>query len=363
MRNYDIKDNHSEEKNNIMTNKYAFFGSVKTSKYSISEGKLRHVGFTSNTGIAMYICEYLIKIKDNILPEYIRHYYAKILYEKIINNSVKVAGINLWCWEKTPTRSDYSYPPDWDDICKGIDAVSCYHKTIAQDNSVKLPSIYDLEEMIKPCLYHSKEIGEDYKQECKNTLALMMFVGGKKIKGNNIEDIMVTAVVIKSILNNYLCLTDFMGDTIRQLFRRLVEAAEIGVPKKIPFCLLSRCYLSWGMYLILLLEISNMINYLSIEIRDMIYMFLIDYNWDKMLPDMIKEQVKISEKMLIKLLEHRSGMELHDSSLSSNLPNDCASKSLGILYRHRRLNHYFGSSGWSIAQKLYIKSELNGCNH
>jgi len=318
----------------------------------MSENGLQLSGITSNVGIASYVCEALCSnLREAISPELV-YEISTALIQKINQNAINYQDYVLWRWEANPARPDYYYPPDWDDTCKAIDAIRAYENRFDLKWDIPLPKSNQVKQMLESSTFKSSTVGEDIKIEATNDLCLYMFLANKQQKTNNTEDIHVTAVTVRTIYLHYSDLTVEMEGVLSQLVARLIESATLGLKNNIPFCSLSRCYFSWGYYLLLLMDISNCYS----SVRDIVealaeeylnrelYREIEPYN---LRGNLIYSEYKNAALLATQLESKNRGQIISEIETFSEKP-------FQIVYQHRRLNHFYGSPAWSRLLDLQI---------
>ena len=170
-----------------------------------------------------------------------------------------------------------------------------------------------------------------------------MFLG-RTSKPNNIEDPMVSVNCLRMFARH--ALHDIYVDHMlfQLLVKRLLETAELGLAERLPFSNFSKCYFSWGHYLLRLYEL------IYAAFPQMLGKF------DRIL-DQYFAQVKESSFL-------EDSLELEYATLLANVSNRCYFSILstakvhpwqkfhGILYQHQRLRHYYGSPWWTRLVEL-----------
>jgi len=315
------------------------FSSV-TERFVIERNTLIAKGKTSNAGIACYICEFICKNYESLKS------FSTIpnsCLEHIIREKVDINGQTYWRWEAEPIRDDYYYPIDWDDTCKAIDAIVAYTKILPLDVPISLPKTDNLLDLLYTSIFNSKEAGEDVKIKCKNDLAMYMFIADLHQKPNNAEDIFVTAVTLRTFIVTLHLRNQELLSLTDQLLSRVFEIAEWGLENRIPFSFISRCYLSWGFLLHLLQEISfELSNYfnsceklIALYFKKEIFRLLHE---NKLKPFLIYDE--LSHAIIISKRNNSSTPIRNDLLKEIHLSNEFQTS---FLYRHRRLDHYYGS--------------------
>lgn len=341
------------------SNKTKIILPVATQRYYWKDGIFHSFDITNNAGIACYTCELLCRPDtERVLSHKIRSQWTKIILNQILDAAVEYEGYSLWCWEARPVRHDYKYPPDWDDICKAIDAIRSYERYFMKKVSITLPNRNQILSLLQQTIYSTNKVGEDIKLNCKNTTALFMFIANPKDKQNNTEDIMVTAVTVRSILVNFSSLVDSDLEILHSLTKRLVEVAEIGLEKRIPFSFLSRCYFSWGLYLLMLLDIGKHFQD-KLEIIEMLGLkYIRNKLFTETLPSNLYPYLIQDELNYAKLVSMRIGRIAcrYYNKEFVKCPNICEVMEHQIMYQHRRLGHFYGSPVWSSILTAYIYS-------
>jgi len=334
----------------------SFLKPIVTSRYKVSRGQLIAISATNNTGIESYALEILCKpeMKNVFLRSFLRK-WNRVLFRDIIKKSVPYQGRLFWRWEFSPKRADYFYPPDWDDTFKAIDAISSYREFLKKEISLKLPPCGLLYNLIKSTVYYDRTAGQDIKVRCKNGTSLYMFISDIKNKQNNTEDIMVTAVAIRSILNNYRQISaDFLSLLI-SLYEKIVEVAEIGINDSIPFEKLSRCYFSWGLFLMTLLDIEKYIKSKSHRIKSIALRYLRDMRINSLPISRLYKNLIVDEINYAKLIALTISQDPNEHILCWIHKNPILEQSVfpPVLYQHRRLEHYYGNPLWSFLLSIY----------
>jgi len=318
---------------------------VTTRRYSVTRGRLHEAGETTNAGIACYVCEYackhraLLDLDTRVLGS---------LAGQIIDQAVYLHGTTLWRWEATPSRADYSYPPDWDDTCKAIDAISAYEEVSGACANARVPSRDQLWCLLEQSLFERAHVGEDAKLPCDNNLALYMFMADPSVKKNNTEDIFVTAVTVRTFVATLGGAQSTEIPVIDQLLLRLIEAGRKGLANRLPFSALSRCYLSWGLFLLTLTDVAGHLPRHRASVRDLIAQYLGTHLFADMCGDPLWPYLVCDEVCYARLLSNGlDGLEREKLDETEELIGAKGLPRLGILYRHRRLGDIYGAAEWS----------------
>lgn len=330
---------------------------IVTQRYVLKDGKLTTIGTTTNIGIACYVLEILCKSKfKNVFSKKIQDKWIQILLNQILNASIRFKRCLFWRWELKPLRTDYNYPPDWDDTCKAIDAINSYEKYYKKILALKMPNERLIYHLFKKSIYKDNNAGQEKKIYCKNDISLYMFVSDLKQKQNNTEDILVTAVTIRSILENFRSLDKNFLELLKKLFERVVEVAEIGIEKKIPFNSLSKCYFSWGLFILILLDIGKYFHGKSIIIENIAFKYVHNKLFTKTLPTCIFGNLIVNEINYAKLVAIQLGLNPKIYLKGEYIENSGLSNFYKpqIIYQHRRLGHYYGSPVWTFLLDLYV---------
>jgi hypothetical protein len=335
---------HLIEKKSLDNVENTSFSSA-TNRFIIEAAKLIAKGKTSNTGIACYICEFICK-NSNLLNSYPT--IPDRCLEHIIQESVEINGRSYWRWEAAPIRDDYHYPIDWDDTCKGIDAIIAYKNAFSLDPPILLPKITDLIELLYASVFVSKEAGEDVKIPCKNDLAMYMFIADLNKKPNNTEDIFVTTATLRTFLITLQVRDQKFLSLANSLLYRVFNVAEWGISNRIPMSFISRCYLSWSFLLHLLQDISIALpkyfsrcnKLIAAYFENEIFKLLFE---KKLRPFLIRDELSHALILARRGIPNESTIQ-HDLLKEIILSNKLKSS---LLYRHRRLDHYYGSEYWS----------------
>ncbi len=288
-------------------------------------------GGTRNAGLFSYVLENICNSEKKSFgnTSLIQSIYSAILDEAVLDENKKA----WWRWEKKPSRRDYLYPFDWDDQFKVMDAIVAYRKHFKSVKNINLPAPADIEVKILKSLYESCSVGEDVRFNTVNQTALYMFDESDGPKIGNKEDIFVTAVVVESaIRHGFIQQCEKFASHFDSLYDRLVEIAFKGLSKNLPFHVLSRCYVSWAHYLYLLMKISDLMG-CDIDSDSLVQIYSV---YKKNVSPTSLE--KANEKH-DKYFRHLIGM----SEIEMRGRFDCP---LTIVYRHRRLSHYYGSFLW-----------------
>lgn len=328
---------------------------VITKRYKLINNTLNLRATSSNSGLACYACELICSDQfSKCVSKKLQRKWAQINLKKILNESVTFQGSKFWRWEARPKRSDYLYPPDWDDICKAFDAINSYENYFNTKVKILKPRLHLIKNMLKKSIFTSNIAGEDIKINCQNKYAMYIFIASLDEKPNNAEDVFITAVTIRSILKNYSKLDNEFINLLATLMERLVEVAKIGMKKNISFCYLSRCYFSWGLFLLMLLDIGNYFpDYLEI-IREIASYYIDENLFSETFPPDIANYLVLDEINYIRILSMRLKKKnkhgYRDFYGGEKLQNQ---KNLQLMYRHRRLNDYYGSPEWSFILDLY----------
>jgi len=267
------------------------FAEPITHRYTLVNGHLQRAGSTTNTGIASYICEVLCGQELPHVNSQLAEKWAGALVDRIACEAVQSEGAVLWCWEKMPSREDYKYPPDWDDVCKSIDAIRAYQDKHGRSTDVTLPSCAYVERSLQSLVFESEYVGEEVKYRCRNRRALLMFMVGRDQKGNNTEDVMVTAVVVRCILKNYHEIADRNEDLVRELNARLVEVASWGLTDNVSFSYVSRCYFSWAHFLLVLNDIADLSPIIGSDIRSVSEQYIKGGSYEALLQPNVRKHL------------------------------------------------------------------------
>ena len=303
---------------------------VETVRYMSDNGSEFEGGETENAGIACYVCEYLCG-KHRFLTFNERRRWVGVLVNQITSQAVSYDGIWLWRWERNPLRHDYLYPPDWDDTCKAIDALTACKRIYNIDCDNMLPTARALGDLLSNSIERSPVAGEEVRIPVTNTLILPIFMASRAVKANNTDDPHVTAVSLLCILSHYPELLVTHGHIVEELYDRLVEIASIGLRSRLRLSSLSRCYLSWSHYLWLIMCVSVILRRHTSEVIGLSRDYLLAEGWNG------------SETVACEVEEYYGKM------LSRACHIDCRGlrrryeTSRGIMYQHRRLGHYYGS--------------------
>ncbi|MBU4288680.1 MAG: hypothetical protein KKI12_10980 [Proteobacteria bacterium] len=322
----------------------------QTTRYNLSQnGGFNIDGGGSNAGLTSYSLELICNsphLFATTSKAEMERQYNIICSEAIFAND----NTAWWRWEKYPSRKDYLYPIDWDDQFKAMDAIRAYENKLKCDTKILLPRAEQLIDRLFTSVYRCSEIGEDIRLSTNHKTALYMFdeSDGKKI--GNKEDIFVSAVVLESASRHGLfSCSDMFFELAHTLLGRLVHVAQTGLSNQIPFHTLSRCYISWAHYLVLLNKISAN---LSIEIP--MEHFIYDY------------RRKLQRKPLTAI---EKANELDDAFYRNQLGIFMPlriDKSLDddvIVYRHRRLSNFFSANVWTSILKNKTVSGHRACNN
>lgn len=316
---------------------------VVTQRYTVRRGKAVAAGLSSNAGIASYVCELLCFQARHVRAPSWAQRWAERLVTQILDEAVELDGALWWRWEKNPSRSDYFYPPDWDDTCKAIDAIRAYETTFGETLSIPLPSVHQILKAMRQTVMQKETLGEEHRCSCVNGVALRMFITDNGAKPNNAEDLMVTAVTVRSILRNFPDRPEELDELLAALIKRLLEVARFAIRDGMPFGFLSRCYFSWGLFLLCLTDTAH----LTGEARDSMNAIVSDYFAKQMysrgLPASLAKYLIADELSYARLLRARTGV----SATIVPFSEPANPGQVRFLYQHRRLGHFFGSSVWS----------------
>lgn len=333
---------------------------VVTQRYILVGEELQQAGSTSNVGIAAYACEALCSMKS--VFEGVES-WARALVEQILEEAVNYNGMLLWRWEARPSRDDYYYPPDWDDTCKAIDAIRAYEQQFNKKVEANIPSTEQIGRLLERSFFYSKVVGQDVHHLCRNDLALFIFIADEEEKPTNTEDIVITAAILRTLQKHYQELVKQRQDVIRGLITRLIEVAQWGLENGIPLAFISRCYFSWGHYLMLLRDIVDGFPDLEYSIHSLVETYLGTVQIEKLLPGNLLPYLIDDEKRYAQLLALRVGPEIGwlSKQLQVRIAREYFLPHFNIVYQHRRLGHFYGSPIWSlILEWLIHKGELEG---
>lgn len=302
---------------------------LPTLRYEFTQaGKFQQRQGSMNAGLLAYALEAMCAHENLASREKCLPLRNAIVSEAILD----VDGAAWWRWEKSPSRQDYLYPIDWDDQLKAMDAILAYNMRFPSDSvEISFPTRSALNDKIVGCIYHSDTIGEDFCLRTNHTAALYMFDQSDGKKNGNKEDIFVTAVVLRSAFSHGL-MEESLGSHAIELFERLVFAANHGLSSQLPFHTLSRCYFSWAHFLYLIREIAILLN-IGVDFKGLIE--------------------KYSRYLAVRTPTiYEIANDAHDAyyrkKIGVQVESNCTFLQDGatIIYRHRRLAHYYGSLHW-----------------
>lgn len=321
------------------------FGPVLTQRYVAEGNALVPAGTSQNAGIACYVCEAICG-QWHAAPENGAQLGAAArLIDQILDQAVAIDSETLWRWEKVPRRSDYLYPPDWDDTCKAVDAIKSFEFATGGHAAIQGPSAEWVGRALCASMFEADTLGEDAVFRCENRLALHMFITSRQEKANNKEDLMVTAVTLRSILRHYPSVVIELTDVLRSLFFRLVEAADLGLRNSVCLSEISRCYFSWGHYLLALVDISRLTGWVSATTMGLIKHYLTSNAFEELLPQELRDHLIQDERRYACILASQAGVRsLAPSWELLRTPDETSPQ---VMFQHRRLKHCYGSSAWS----------------
>ena len=294
-----------------------------------------------NTGLISYCLEHKANSGSLTLDE------VNQLKESIETQAVvDEAGRSWWRWERYPSRPDYLYPIDWDDQLKSMDALSAAVNMYGIDLSVKFPDTNVLVDRIRACFYKDQTIGEDNVLLGPARWAIFMFDRGFSEKMGNKEDIFVSAVILDSGFEHGLfneCAE------IANAYERLWVAAEQGLKLGYPFHTLSRCYISWAHYIYLLERINTNYNF-GMETQKLVALYQ-DYLNRRYFDEIEASNWRMDAFFAAMVGVNYSKRKIELLNRFLHVPNT-------IVYRHRRLNNFYGSAKWDEVLKRRIKRLL-----
>ncbi|MBN1916926.1 MAG: hypothetical protein JW889_03370 [Verrucomicrobia bacterium] len=282
------------------------------------------------------------------------------LIDSILGQMLLHDSVAVWRWEKRPSRPDYLYPPDWDDTCKAIDAIRAYEVLTGQSLDVPLPTSKWLAQELKASFHVSPVAGQDSTRPCRNQLALFMFLAGRDEKPNNTEDIMVTAVTLRTVLRFYRDVAMELEGELLSLGERLLEVACWGLLDGIRFSEVSRCYYSWGHFLLILHEIGELLPFLRPRITEQCSIYLRGRLYSSLLDDNIRSHLAQDEACYAAFLARLVAPEI-EPVLVSHARRLGQAESPQVMYRHRRLGHMYGAPAWTyLLYRLLATSDAGG---
>jgi hypothetical protein len=328
-----------------------------TDRFVIDDNKIIKIGTTSNSGIECYILELLCTPEmQTVYKNQILLKNDKNIFDDIINKSILYKRRLFWRWERIPMRNDYLYPIDWDDTCKAIDALTSYQSINKRILPVKLPNRKLVYELLKKSIYRNAYAGEDFKIKCKNEDSLYMFISNIKEKKNNTEDIMVTAVTIRTILKYYKKKNDELQNLVYKLYNKIIEVAEKAIDDNVPYMYISRCYLSWGLFIKTIIDIENELKIYNERVNKIIIKYLKKEWYESILPAIIYKYLIDDERYYATIIAMKNKIDpsKYISDVSTRKINKIENPQL--MYRHRRLGHFYGSQNWSLILGEYVKT-------
>jgi hypothetical protein len=273
---------------------------------------------------------------------------------RLRDEAFKLDGALVWGWERRPSLPQVVFPPDWDDTCKAIDyinAASDAGSRLALRLKDELPSSHWMHRALLDSAFQSP-----------SGVGLSVFFSDGKVQLAPREDLMVTAVVLRTLGRWYGDVRAVERNAIFQHATRCVRLLQrcLGGAS---FARLSRYYFSAGHYalrLVQALRACELTSLLPSELQQPSRLALV-----------IAAQRNQRERdwwLLVRGELHGSAGELAGLSAAySHLTKAPRPRRPDIIFRHRRLGHYYGASDWTrrlqaleaarIEQRQWLASE------
>lgn len=314
---------------------------IQTVRYARCDNSsgLVAVGVTDNIGIHCFVLETILE--HGLADPNGSHVYDAISH--ILASAVREGGHTYWRWEKKPSCHDYLYPPDWDDIAKALDCLHLYSESASgrAGGDAQICGILNdaYWPQIRSSVYESPEAGLTRAVQMRHRSALFMFLG-RQAKPNNTEDPMVSVNCLRMLARHRWREVASDGvDLYVALVLRLLEIAQEGIRRGLPFSAFSKCYFSWAHYLLRLHElVAAGVPTLELRARALAAKYLHQLHCGKIAPE------DPMEGIYGRLLAARADCAVPRDGPPRQVP--CWPAERGILYQHRRLAHFYGSSWW-----------------
>ena len=323
---------------------------AKTTRFYKQGDSYQFLGYSSNRGLECYLGEALARsgrIETWAYPELSRS------CQRLLEESRQYKGYQVWGWERKPSIKEIYFPLDWDDTSKALDFLFLLKGRqdvcVAWNESLRLPDSVFWEKELRQSLFSCRGVGVDVFLPCDTSIALSVFFGPDSSQMPPREDPMVTVTTIRTTAFWFPSVLAQMYREIIELLRRSACVLNYVLQDSIPFSSLSRYYLSAGHYAFRLVEAANAMglnleeiglrnHLISKTIRMAIRSVLANYNiiYDCSLDEEIKWW------LLTGLLLGQVSMDELDSRLFMT-KNEISN---AIIFRHRRLGHYYSAEGW-----------------
>ncbi len=320
---------------------------AETYRYNEIEASA-HVGRSSNLGLECYLAEAFCQLEglqQNDIEE------LRSSADRVAEEAVIYDGCSAWKWEKTPSISGVDFPPDWDDTSKAVDLVRAIQTLgLVLDLRGPIPDDSWWERHLKSSIFERAFLGVDTRLKSESTFALSVFLGDSRNLPKR-EDPMVTVATVRTTALWYPKVATRNRHLLLALLRRAGEVLNFSL-NGVPFSDLSRYYFSAGHFAYRLAEAACLL-YVDLE--------EIGVN-----PRSLKERVeshkedsclKVGNKYsqeakwwgilegFLGLCEYPPISTVERGSLEGTVEPE--NESPDIVFRHRRLRHYYGSPGWT----------------
>lgn len=327
-----------------------------TKRFIKNNNVFTFLNYSFNRGLECYLGEALARLGDK--NAWIQKELDESL-KRIFDQGVYYKDYMFWRWEREPSIMSVYFPLDWDDTSKAIDFIyTCKKNYCFNFDFYKLPNFEIWEDEIKKSLFYSNKMGVDVVLETNNDLALSVFFGDLSSKWPKREDPMVTISTIRTTFYWFHETFKKMENEFHRLIFRQSDLVMELINNSMPFEKLSKYYFSLGHYIFRFIETILLIGYDFLEIGldiniilnriNKTYLSILDNHSDtKIICDEEKWWVLIGIQLDI----------IEKDDLLDNLFFKYSNFEMNMIFRHRRLEHYYTADKWT--QKLQEMEYIN----
>lgn len=261
---------------------------------------------------------------------------------RLASECITLDSYSVWRWERTPTIKGVIFPPDWDDTSKALDyllrAQSISPESIAA-LGLKLPSVDFWQRHLTRSIFEAEYLGVDRTVPTMHRRALSVFFGPQAETIPRRDDPMVTVATVRSTGLWFPSIANQSRDMLTELLLRPALVVNLCLERGFKCYHLSRYYFSLGHLTFRLMETLEIYN-LSPED--------VGLNLDAVLRRIHSEEEGevIGERGWWNLL----GVYLGVIPIEAGIQGTCLaqfSPEMEIVFRHRRLNHFYGTLNWT----------------
>lgn len=270
---------------------------------------------------------------------------------RVMGQAVAIDQGLVWSWERTPTVPGVAFPADWDDTSKAVDAVHSAARVSADRfgrirEQVLPPGSW--ERRFLESIYESRELGVDIRVAAPSEPALSVFFGPGSEKLSKRDDPMVTVVAVRTTALYLSSVLSNLRGTLADLTLRPARVLRACLDGLGLFSAYSRYYYSLGHFAFRFQEMCEALGIMPWEVgvERRLFEARVEQASSRLARSLGTQedgwwQIVGSRLGMCELMDHQLPAQLNDSEELSPRP------SVEIVFRHRRLGHYYGTRSWS----------------